>query len=519
MKTRTGLWAVRLPAVALAVIMAIVLAVVLLPSIAAANPLAQLRPQQQVYIPMIAAYDVAATPAPTLVTGNRVYGLLGTLERSNERLYDNYLVTRNGTFALAGLTPDLEAELSALASTPGTQIKVWGEVTDESGGPEPLIVVSGILPQTRPATPAPVQAASVPIAIVKFDLVNLRARPVTTAERVGAVKLNQACDIVGRNAQGTWWELSCADGQRGWIDARLVEVQGSTSGVEIVDITQPRQVVAPPTPLPTPTPAPAQFSGWRAEFFDNPNLSGSPKLVLDVAAINYDWGVAAPASTLPADGFSARFERTIDVPPGYYQITAQADDGVRVWLDGDLIIDEWRGAANRVHSVGRVLNGRHQLRVEYHEVSGAARLRVDYKVTDQRLVWEADYYRGVVPDGTPVLSQMEPRAQNPLDYNWGNSSPAPDVLGTDFWSARWQGTFYFDSGNYLFRANADDGVRVYIDDLLVIDRWDDGYKETSNRILGVGSGDHRITVEYYERTGAASVAVWWIRESAYTGPQ
>lgn len=520
MKTRYGL---RLNLSLLGIgILVVMLGVVLLPRAATARPLAQLRPEQQVYVPLIAAYDVPATPAPALVTGDKVYGLLGTLEPAEGRLYGNYLVTRNGTFALAGQTPELEAELSALAATPGTQIKVWGEIVPDSSGLESLIVVTGILgpPQTPVATPAPVQAASVPIAIVKFDRVNLRARPDNNAERVGSVTLNQACDIVGRNVLRTWWELNCADGQRGWIDGRLVEVQGSTAGVEVVDVTQPSQVVAPPTPVPTPTPIPvAQFAGWRAEFYTTVNLSGAPEVVLDVGGINFDWGLDAPTSALPADGFSARFERTIDFAPGFYQFTARADDGVRVWLDDALIIDEWHGATNQVYSVGRVLTGSHLLRVEYYEASGTAALRFDYSVTDQTPVWQADYYPGVVPDGTPLLSRSEPRSQNPLDYNWRNGSPAPESLGTDFWSARWEGTFYFDSGNYVFRVDADDGVRVYIDGLRVIDQWRDGYKEASNRVLGVGAGEHRITVEYYERSGSASIKVWWYRDSAYTGPQ
>jgi hypothetical protein len=65
----------------------------------------------------------------------------------------------------------------------------------------------------------------------------------------------------------------------------------------------------------------------------------------------------------------------------------------------------------------------------------------------------------------------------------------------------------------------DDGIRLYIDGLLVLDHWRDGYKEVSNRVIGVGAGQHTITVEYYERTGNAAVRAWWYRDSAYTGPQ
>jgi hypothetical protein len=57
-------------------------------------------------------------------------------------------------------------------------------------------------------------------------------------------------------------------------------------------------------------------------------------------------------------------------------------------------------------------------------------------------------------------------------------------------------------------------VRVYLDGLRVVDAWSDGYKEVANRFLGVGTGDHEIVVEFYERGGAASVRVWWYKDNS-----
>jgi hypothetical protein len=81
------------------------------------------------------------------------------------------------------------------------------------------------------------------------------------------------------------------------------------------------------------------------------------------------------------------------------------------------------------------------------------------------------------------------------------------------------GEFPFEAGNYVFRVNADDGVRLYINGLLVIDQWRDGYKEVNNRFYGIGSGTHTVRVEYYQRTGNAQIRVWWYLDSAYNGPQ
>jgi hypothetical protein len=139
--------------------------------------------------------------------------------------------------------------------------------------------------------------------------------------------------------------------------------------------------------------------------------------------------------------------------------------------------------------------------------------------SDDVPLWNASYYRGAELAGEPVLRQQEPRGQNPLEYNWGDRSPLPDQLGVDFWSARWTGDFQFDDGNYVFRVNSDDGVRVWLDGLLVIDGWRDGYKELSNRFIGIGQGAHALRVEYYERSGLASIELWWYKESGYVGPR
>jgi len=82
-------------------------------------------------------------------------------------------------------------------------------------------------------------------------------------------------------------------------------------------------------------------------------------------------------------------------------------------------------------------------------------------------------------------------------------------LGTDYWSAAFEGQFYFSPGDYDFIVQSDDGVRIYIDNLLVVNAWFDGRVEVSNRFNQVGDGYHTIRVEYFERSGNAYVRVLW----------
>jgi hypothetical protein len=82
-------------------------------------------------------------------------------------------------------------------------------------------------------------------------------------------------------------------------------------------------------------------------------------------------------------------------------------------------------------------------------------------------------------------------------------------IGTDYWSAHFEGQFYFTPGDYDFVAQSDDGVRVYIDNILILNGWFDGRVELSNRFNQVGEGYHTLRVDYYERSGSAYLRVLW----------
>lgn len=469
---------------------------------------------EHLYVPVISDGNMPGSPPTTAATSGPVFGLLGRLAAVQGMRFSHSLTAADGAvYGLVGATPDIEQQLSALlAETAAPMLKVWGDV--QPGTAPPLIVVSGVLHVETPAAGG-VAGASIPVGIVQFDLVNLHSEASESSPRVGAVIKNQACNITGRTPAHSWWLLDCADGQVGWIDARLVQVQGSSSDVPIVTSA----VAVEPTPLPEPTPTPYTFQGWRMDMFSNPYLSGDPTAVADVPDINFNWGNGSPSPQIPVDGFSVRLQRRMTFGAGFYTFVAEADDGVRVWVDDDLLIDAWHGATGRPFSAGRVLNGEHTVRVEHFEVSGSAYLRLTIQVGSPTPQWDASYFSGVNPTGNPAVTRQEPKGQNPLDFNWGASSPAPDKIGVDFWSARWVGSFAFEGGNYVFHVRSDDGVRVWLNDTLVIDAWRDGLKEVQNRFIGVGRDTHTVTVEYYERTGLAQITLWWTLDSSYVGPR
>ncbi len=139
------------------------------------------------------------------------------------------------------------------------------------------------------------------------------------------------------------------------------------------------QIVVGSTATPTPT-ATAAIVNWRGEYFSSRNLSGAPLFVRDDVSLDFNWGAGAPGAGLPVDDFSARWTRTLQFNAGRYRFTALADDGVRMWIDGQPVLDDWHdGGAGLVSGEIALAQGAHVLRVEYYEAAGLAALQLKWE--------------------------------------------------------------------------------------------------------------------------------------------
>jgi hypothetical protein len=81
---------------------------------------------------------------------------------------------------------------------------------------------------------------------------------------------------------------------------------------------------------------------WRAEFYGNSWLAGPPLAVTNTREVSLDWGVGPPATELPADGFSVRLQRHLDLAERVYRFRIEADGGTRLWVGRRLLFDEWK---------------------------------------------------------------------------------------------------------------------------------------------------------------------------------
>ena len=255
---------------------------------------------------------------------------------------------------------------------------------------------------------------------------------------------------------------------------------------------------------------------WKAQYYSNTTFSGFAENTRCETAINYDFGNGSPAGTFVGpDQFSVRWSRTITAPAaGQYTFNARADDGVRILVDGQLIMNEWRdqGPTNFSATVN-LSAGTHSVVVEYYENGGGAEATVSFTappppgvVCDPGL-FSTQWYDNRTLTGTPVAGTCEAV----IDNDWGNGAPAVPGVPADNFSVRWTRTIgVVQAAEYTFSATADDGVRVFVDGSPVINAWFDQGPTTYTGTVTLQPGPHEVRVEYYDSSAGAVAKASWV---------
>ena len=248
-----------------------------------------------------------------------------------------------------------------------------------------------------------------------------------------------------------------------------------------------------------------QLSQWKAEYFNNINLTGTPVFSRGESSINYDWGNGGPGNGVRNDQFSARWTGSFNFQGGDYTFKQSVDDGMRVWVDNNLIHDTWNGRNAVDYSVVRNMTpGQHTVKVEYKEWTGAALAKVSWESTPPNNRFLAQFYNNTDLSGTPVFSRYD----NSINYDWGTGGPGNGVKNDQF-SARWTGSFNFEGGDYTFKQSVDDGMRVWVDNNLIHDTWNGRNAVDYSRVVPMTPGQHTVKVEYKEWTDSALAKVSW----------
>jgi len=251
----------------------------------------------------------------------------------------------------------------------------------------------------------------------------------------------------------------------------------------------------------------APAGGWYGEYFDNRTLSGAPAAVRFDPAIDFNWGRGEPIPGIPSDNFSVRWSLKTGFEAATYRFTAISDDGVRLWVDNKLVLDGWRDQDAASYTVDVPLSkAQHDLRLEYYDRTKEAEIRLSWSRLGSTSFpnWKGEYFSNRDLRGTPSLI----RNDQSVDFNWGNGGPDP-FLPFDNFSVRWTSRLAFESARYRFNLRADDGVRLYVNNVLLINEWHDSGASTVYSIESSPGTSADLVIEYYERSGQARVQFWF----------
>jgi hypothetical protein len=175
------------------------------------------------------------------------------------------------------------------------------------------------------------------------------------------------------------------------------------------------------------------------------------------------------------------------------------------------LADAWAAAA-RVGTAGPMKEGMLRRALHWYDTAGPqlpglARVAAQKKALDLRantlkhgLLGE--YYRGR-DFGFKMLTRVDPR----IEYNWHGLPPDDYLPAVDF-SARWTGWIKGGiAGQYKFVIIHDDGVRIWIDGELVVDKWGMGHDTLPVHLTG---GLQEIKIEYAQLTSESYIGLGWI---------
>jgi chitodextrinase len=279
-------------------------------------------------------------------------------------------------------------------------------------------------------------------------------------------------------------------------------------------------------------------TGLKGEYYDNKDLT-KLKIARVDASINFDWDKGSPHWSIAADTFSVRW--TGQIVPRYseeYTFHTKTDDGVRLWVDGRLIINKWNDQSSAEHSAKIWLEAgkRHNIKMEYYDSSNHAVAKLYWSSSSQQkeIVPQNRLYptytgnedddrdhdeddekegRGLTGkyyDNKDFTKHKLTRVDETINFNWRTGSPDKKIKN-DTYSIRWTGRIKPDkSGSYTFYTAADDGVRLWVNNRLIINDWRDHSATEKKGTIYLEAGDkYDIKLEYYENQTDSSVKLMW----------
>lgn len=287
--------------------------------------------------------------------------------------------------------------------------------------------------------------------------------------------------------------------------------------------------------------APLGGTGLTASYFtldNNANYTQLPVLVRRDASVNFDWGYGSPTPAVTADSFSVRWRGFVQPRfTGDHRFQTTSDSRIRLKVDGRLLIENWLPHVAQVDTsapVHLVAGQRYEIEIDYAETGGTAQAvlrwqepgQATYAVvpTDNLLpdtngpsvAWgrglKGEYFGNNNLSGAPLAT----RTEVPDFYFTG--APVVGVPADNF-SVRWSGRVRpMVSGSYRFRTLSDDGVRLSVNGVQVINNWTiHGATYNQSELITLVAGQsYDIEMSYYDYLGVGYARLEWLPPGSTT---
>lgn len=125
----------------------------------------------------------------------------------------------------------------------------------------------------------------------------------------------------------------------------------------------------------------SSVEGLKAEYFNNQNLEGTPVVTRTEKIIDHTWSTQPDVNGIGADRFSIRYTGIIrPKKTGYYKLGVKGDDGYRLFVNDQKVIEEWHDQGANLKTASMLLeeNKEYNVKLEYYENGGTAQITFAY---------------------------------------------------------------------------------------------------------------------------------------------
>ncbi len=263
-------------------------------------------------------------------------------------------------------------------------------------------------------------------------------------------------------------------------------------------------------------------TGLLGYYYTNLNFIGLMLTRTDLT-VNFNWGSTSPAPVIPADRFSARWVGKLQTKhAGTHLFHVVSDEGARLWVNGQLVVDDWNphAATEDTGAIPLLAGEYYDLRMEYFDLTNTAVAQLYWTqpgaakeiIPQTQLYPAASGLLGSYSFGTNLTNYVFSRVDPAVNFAWGNSSPDPTLLPGGF-AVRWSGKVRAKpnlGGTYTFYTVSEGGVSLLVGNQTLITNWTEHALTTNIATATLSAGQsYRLTLDYYNRVRTASAVLMW----------